>query len=96
MAKRTAADIRRLTAHLSDRDAFALAVDLGHVPSIGPTESGRRWHMVCSCGYDSPTTRATRGEAARQVMTHLRGAVADTQANRVNGENLPRKVVTAG
>ena len=50
----------------------------GHSMEVLPTESGRRWRLVCSCGYgkarwvgDRPSTRATEREAIRQGIWHL-------------------------
>lgn len=89
MAKRTHYELQRLTAHLTATEVFARAIAYGHTPEIGPTARGDRFHVRCTCGFDSPTTKATKAEAGRQVMVHLRGVVADTLSDRVNGGNVP-------
>ncbi|MGZ6840489.1 MAG: hypothetical protein ACXVHC_08570 [Frankiaceae bacterium] len=71
---------------LSDRQAFDLARSAGCAPAVGPTPSGRRWHVVCSCGFDSPTTKATKVEAVRQIVWHMRKVAERLQGpNRLNG-----------
>ncbi len=64
----------------------------GHAMEVIPTESGRRWRLVCSCGYgrprwegDRPPTKATEREAIRQGGYHLRQLEQADRDRRRNG-----------
>ena len=50
----------------------------GHDMKIEPTESGRRFRLLCSCGFgfarwigETPATCATEREAVRKGIWHL-------------------------
>jgi hypothetical protein len=82
--RRTAHEIRQATAHLTDRQAFEAALELGCTPGVETTPGGR-YRMHCDCGFSSETTRATRTEISRQVILHMRATIAATSPGWVNG-----------
>ncbi len=93
--RRTAAELRQATAHLTDRQAFEAAHALGCTPGYEETPGGRfRFH--CACGESSQATRATRHELVRQIVTHCRATVAAASPDRVNGGVSLSKSRTAG
>lgn len=64
----------------------------GHKVKVERTESGRRWRMICSCGYglprwegDKPPTRATEAAALGQAIWHLRKMEAERRVDAVDG-----------
>lgn len=65
----------------------------GHAMEVVPTESGRRWRLLCSCGFgrprwtgDTPATCATEREAIRKGVWHLQKLEqAERKRERVDG-----------
>jgi hypothetical protein len=72
--------------------AIVRAMD-GHAMEVVPTESGRRWRLLCSCGFgrprwagDRPATCATEREAIRKGVWHLQKLEqAERKRERVDG-----------
>ncbi len=70
-------------------EKVALATELGHAHlTMGPTESGRRFWLRCSCGWGKPfpngqpsVTTATKVEGVKRLQHHLEKAVSDHLRN---------------
>ncbi len=81
-------------------EKVALATELGHAHlSMGPTASGRRFWLRCSCGWgqfvgDRPTvTTATEIEGVKRLQHHLEKAVADHLRNLAANGATPEQNV---
>jgi hypothetical protein len=69
----------------------------GHAMEVVPTQSGRRWRLLCSCGYGRPSpsnprpsTRATEREAIRQGIWHLQ-KVEEQRAESARNHRSPEQ-----
>ncbi len=66
-------------------EKVALATELGHAHlTMGPTDSGRRFWLRCSCGWGKPladgrptVTTATKVEGVKRLQHHLEKAVSE-------------------
>lgn len=68
----------------TNQQIFDRARAAGCLPAVAELPNGR-FHMTCGCGYTTLTTRATKTEAVRQVMSHLTIVSAALSPGRVNG-----------
>ncbi len=74
-----------MVKRMTRAEKVALATELGHAHlSMGPTESGRRFWLRCSCGWGQPkangqpsVTTATEIEGVKRLQYHLEKAVSD-------------------
>lgn len=70
----------------------------GHAMEVVPTESGRRWRLLCSCGFgrprwvgDTPKTCSTDREAVKLGIWHLEKIQAElSKAERDLGVSTAR------